>query len=60
MTNMTIPPSVTAKHTSFFDKLQNAKGAVVAIYPDPFAKDGYAETAQMSRCQYVPEVLATL
>jgi aspartyl/asparaginyl beta-hydroxylase (cupin superfamily) len=40
--------------------LRAAKGAVVAIYPDPFAKDGYAETPQMSRCSYVPEVLSAL
>ncbi len=40
--------------------LRAAKGAVVAIYPDPFAKDGYENTAQMSRCAYVPEILAAL
>jgi len=37
--------------------LRAVKGARFEIYPDPNAPDGYVETAQMSRCSYVPEVL---
>jgi hypothetical protein len=39
--------------------LRAVKGAVTAIYPDPNAPDGYVETEQMSRCNYVPEILKT-
>lgn len=39
--------------------LRAVKGAVTAIYPDPNAPDGYVETEQMSRCNYVPEILRT-
>jgi hypothetical protein len=37
--------------------LRAVKGARFEIYPDPNAPAGYVETAQMSRCVYVPEVL---
>ncbi len=37
--------------------LRAVKGGVLAIYPDPNAPDGYVETEQMTRCNYVPEVL---
>ena len=37
--------------------LRAVKGAVNAIYPDPNAPQGYVETEQMSRCEYVPELL---
>ena len=40
--------------------LRAAKGGHLAIYPDPFSKNGYENTEQMTRCAYVPEVLATL
>lgn len=39
--------------------LRAVKGAVSAIYPDPNAPEGYLETEQMSRCNYVPEILKT-
>lgn len=39
--------------------LRAVKGAVTAIYPDPNAPEGYVETEQMSRCNYVPEILKT-
>jgi hypothetical protein len=39
--------------------LRAPKGtAVNQLYPDPTAKDGYAETAMLERCDYIPEVLA--
>lgn len=39
--------------------LRAVRGGVTAIYPDPNAPEGYVETEQMSRCNYVPEVLDT-
>ena len=38
--------------------LRAVKGAGLAIFPDPTAAEGYVETEQMGRCQYVPELLA--
>lgn len=34
------------------------KGAAVQLYPDPAARDGYADTEMLTRCVYVPEVLS--
>ena len=39
--------------------LRAVKGGKAEIYPDPNAPDGYVETEQMSRCNYVPEILKT-
>ena len=39
--------------------LRAVKGGKAEIYPDPNAPDGYVETDQMSRCNYVPEILKT-
>ena len=36
---------------------RNAK--LGGLYPDPVAADGYENTAQLSRCDYLPEVLKT-
>lgn len=38
--------------------LRAAKGAQVALYPDPTA-EGFADTELLARCHYVPEVLAS-
>ena len=39
--------------------LRAPKGAAVnQLYPDPTAADGYADTAMLARCAYIPEVLA--
>ena len=38
--------------------LRAVKGGNLAIAPEIEAPDGYVNTAQMERCEYVPEVLA--
>lgn len=35
------------------------KDALVQLYPDPAAQNGYADTEMLARCEYIPEVLAT-
>lgn len=37
--------------------LRAAKDAVISIYPDPVAENGYEETASLRRCAYIPSVL---
>lgn len=37
--------------------LRAVKGGLSAIFPDPNAPEGYAETPLMERCEYVPELL---
>ncbi len=34
------------------------KGSAVQLYPDPAAQDSYADTEMLTRCAYIPEVLA--
>lgn len=40
--------------------LRSIGGCADHIYPDPTVKDGFADTALLSRCPYVVEVLASL
>ena len=35
-----------------------ANTTVNQLYPDPAAKDGYADTEMLARCEYIPEVLS--